>query len=166
MGARGKRLGPAVTVRTSSRQDEVLGDGWVVAADGELRWGIYGAAGLLLRHTDEVGEYRYLVAMRSPHVHHGRTWGIPGGALHRHETPEDGARREAEEEFGPMPDYEVAEVIVHDFGGWTYSTVVGDVVTLDMVEPVTYEHTEARWVTHEEVTHLPLHPGLAGIEVR
>ncbi len=95
------------------------GDGWVMAADGELRWGLYGAAGLLLRHTDEAGDCQYLLGRRSPDVHHGGTWGIPGGALHRGEAPEAGAQREAEEEFGPMPDYVVAQVIVEDAGGWS-----------------------------------------------
>ena len=137
------------------------GDGWVIAGDGQPRWGLYGAAGLLLRYTDQPGDAWLMLAERSAHVHHGGTWGIPGGALHRGESPEDGARREAEEEFGPMPDYEVAEVVVDDAGGWTYSTVVADVVTLVVVEPVTWEHTRARWASFSEMAHLRLHPGLA-----
>lgn len=137
------------------------GDGWVLAADGQPRWGIYGAAGLLLRHTDEAGVRHYLVARRSAHVHHGRTWGIPGGALHRGESPEDGARREAEEEFGSMPAYAVAEVFVDDAGGWTYSTVVADIAALVNVEPITCEHTAARWATLDEMADLALHPGLS-----
>ncbi len=138
------------------------GDGWVIAADGERRWGLFGAAGLALRHVDGDGVTRYLVAHRSAHVHHGGTWGIPGGALRRGESPEAGARREAWEEFAPVPDYVVAEVITDEAGGWTYATVVADVVAPVAVEPVTYEHTAARWATVDEMTHLPLHPGLAG----
>ena len=145
-----------------------LGDGWVVAADSELCWGLYGAAGLLLRHQ-EAGDTHFLIAERSAHVHHPGTWGIPGGALHRGESPEDGARREAEEEFAPVPDYEVVEVIVEDFGGWSYSTVVADAAgtashpssSLPAVEPVTYEHTRCRWATVAEMAHLQLHPGFA-----
>lgn len=139
------------------------GDGWIVAGDGELRWGIYGAAGLCLRHTDEAGERRFLFAKRSAHVHHGGTWGIPGGALHRGETPQDGARREAEEEFGPLPAYTVAEVVTDDYGGWTYSTVLADVAAPVALEPCTPEHTRTRWVTVEQMAHLVLHPGLAGL---
>ena len=153
-------VGPAVGPPESS------GDGWVSADDGELRWGLYGAAGLLLRHIDQDGTVRYLVAKRSPHVHHGGTWGIPGGALNRGETPEDGARREAEEEFAPVPDYVVADVILEDFGGWTYSTVVADVVAPVTVEPASWEHTRTRWATVEQMTHLVLHPGLAGLMPR
>ena len=104
----------------------------------------------------------------SAYRYHGGTWGIPGGALHRGETPEDGARREAVEEFGTVPDYAVAEVIADDARGWTNSTVVADVATPVDLEPVTWEHTTARWVTPEEATHLPLHPGLsvAGLALR
>ncbi len=81
-------------------------------------------------------------------------------ALRRGETPEDGARREAEEEVAPVPAYVVAKVIVTDYGGWSCTTVVGDAVEPVAVEPVTYEHTSCRWVTLEELADLPLHPGL------
>lgn len=138
----------------------------MVAADGELRWGLYGAAGLLLRHTDDAGTRRYLLARRSAGVHHGGTWGIPGGALNRGETPEDGAQREAGEEFAGIPAYRVAGAIVTDFGGWSYTTVVADVVSLVVVEPITYEHTEARWVSVERMARLRLHPGLVGLVPR
>lgn len=153
MGAHHQRLGPAVEVND--------GDGWVVAADGEPRWGIYGAGGLLLRHTDSTGVTRYFLARRSPHVHHGGTWGIPGGALRRDETAEDGARREAQEEFGDLPAYTVAEVIVEDAGGWSYSTVVADVAEPVGLQPRRWEHTWARWVTLAEMADLMLHPDLA-----
>ncbi len=163
MGAYRERLGTAAAVKGLARMPTLSGDGWVLAADGEPRWGVYGAAGLLLRHTDEAGVARYLVARRSAEVHHGGTWGIPGGALHRGESPEDGARREAEEEFAGVPDYVVAEVLIYDAGGWTYSTVVADVISQVPLEPVTWEHTRSRWATVAEMTHLPLHPGLAAL---
>ena len=147
---------------TSRVQGDVTGDGWVVAGDGKPRWGIFGAAGLLLRRV-EAGSPRFLIAERSAHVHHGGTWGIPGGALRRGESPEEGARREAEEEFGPMPAYTVAEVIVADFGGWAYSTVVADTDAMVALQPVTYEHTAARWATLDEMTHLSRHPGLSSV---
>jgi ADP-ribose pyrophosphatase YjhB (NUDIX family) len=78
------------------------------------------------------------------------------------ESPEDGARREAEEEFAPVPGYTVAEVIVYDAGGWSYSTVVADVAAPVTLEPVTWEHTQTRWATLGEMARLPLHPGLPG----
>jgi 8-oxo-dGTP diphosphatase len=159
----------------------VNGDGWVVAGDGELRWGLYGAAGLLLRYGDRhANSIRFLLAQRSAHVHHGGTWGIPGGALHRGESAEDGARREFEEEFAavrtnkeivptspsklPTLDYTVAELIVDDAGnGWTYTTVLADVDEPVVLEPASWEHTRTRWATVAEMAHLVLHPGLAGL---
>ena len=73
------------------------------------------------------------------------------------------ARREAEEEFGTLPPYTVAEVLVDrpvGAGGWSYSTVVADVAEMVDLDPVTAENTAGRWVTVEEMAHLPLHPGV------
>ena len=74
------------------------GDGFVRAADGKPRWGIYGAAGVLVRHVDG-DEHWYFLARRSEHTHRGGTWAIPGGALDHGESPLEGALRELEEEI-------------------------------------------------------------------
>ena len=153
--------------------DNCDGDGFVTGPDGIPRWGLYGAAGLLLRHTDEQGVTRYLLAERSRYVMEPGTRAFPGGALRRGEAPEAGALREAEEEFAAIPPHTVAEVIVDrppGAGAWFYATVVADVdrdgvrVTDSILEPTTWENTGAcRWVTPEEATRLPLHPGVAGL---
>ena len=96
------------------------GDGWTHCAQGHKHWGIFGAAGLLLRHGDRV-----LLQHRATWSHHGGTWGIPGGARHLGESAEDAARREAAEEssLDPGPLVESAR-FVDDHGGWSYTTVV------------------------------------------
>lgn len=140
------------------------GDGWIAGTDGIARWGVYGAAGLLLRHTDHHGITRYFLAERGPYVHHPGTWAYPGGALHHGETVEEGARREATEEFGTLPPYVVAEVVVDRpvcAGGWFYATVVADVGDEATLEPVTHENTSGRWFSAEEMNRRPLHPGIA-----
>lgn len=126
-------------------------------------WGPHGAAGLLIHHDDpEDGQTRYLLQKRAPWVDHGGTWGIPGGALHEGESPEEGARREAEEEMGELPDG-----LVHhrthsdDHGGWTYHTV-----RMRADEPFhpgewDDESTGHGWFTRAEMRNMDLHPGFA-----
>ena len=138
---------------------------FVVGPDGVPRWGLYGAAGLLLRHTDAHGVTRYLLAERGPYVQHPGTWAYPGGALRRDETPEAGAVREFTEEFGSVPAYTVAEVIVDQpagAGGWFYATVVADVVEeVVLGAPVTMENTgRVCWATAAEMAEFRLHPGV------
>ena len=97
------------------------GDGWTRCAQGHKHWGLYGAAGLLLRHGD-----RILLQHRALWSHHGGTWGVLGGARNSDETAEVAAAREAAEEAGIRPgSYTVAGCYVDDHGGWSYTTVVG-----------------------------------------
>src|SRR5450755_2697483 len=79
------------------------GDGYITCAQGHRHWGRYGAAGALLRHVDPQGQERYLLTHRSPEVHEGGTWGIPGGAMDLGEAPHEAAFRETEEELGVRP---------------------------------------------------------------
>ena len=102
-------------------------------------------------------------------MQHPLTWAYPGGALRRDETPEAGAVRQFEEEFGPLPGYTVAEIVVDEptgAGGWCYATVIADVVDrrseVDF-RPLTMEDTgRVCWATPAEMAQLPLHPGVAG----
>ncbi len=94
--------------------------------------------------------------------HFGGTWGIPGGALHEHESPLDGALREAQEEAG-IPDgaLHARFARVLDLEIWSYTTVVADV--LAPFEPVISdpESLALEWVPVDEVDQRPLHPGFA-----
>ena len=101
------------------------GDGWTRCALGHRHWGIFGAAGLLLRHAD-AGVERVLLQHRALWSHHGGTWGVLGGARNSGETAAYAAQREAAEEAGVVPDsYAVVGEFVDDHGGWSYTTVVG-----------------------------------------
>lgn len=134
------------------------GDAWVVADTGEKYWGRFGAAGLLA--VDR--ERGVLLQHRVSWSHFGGTWGLPGGALHADETAIAGAQREAQEEAG-IPDGAVRPrfTSVLDLRIWSYTTVVADVLT--PFEPVISdpESVALAWVPVNEVTELPLHPGLA-----
>jgi 8-oxo-dGTP diphosphatase len=105
---------------------------------------------------------------RAPWSHQGGTWGLPGGARDSHETPQQAAVREANEEAGlTAEDVTVRAAIVTarataTAGGsdWTYTTVVADAPELLDTVP-NRESSELRWVAEDEVADLPLHPGFA-----
>ncbi len=138
------------------------GDGFVTLPDGSRRWGLFGAAGVLVRHRDGADEPSYFLARRSMHTHLGGTWAIPGGALDQGETPLEGALREFVEEIGvPLDEshFQVAEVHEDDHGGWSYWTLVLDVA--ERFEPpaaLHWETAEVRWVRAEELRELDLFP--------
>lgn len=130
--------------------------GYVTCTRGCRHWGPHGAAGLLLVDGSHV-----LLQKRAPHVHHGGTWSLPGGALHRNETPRRGAHREASEELGGLPRIRHRVTHHNDHGGWTYHTVIADVF-----EPFTPgrgdgEAARHQWLTLSEVDGLRLHPDFA-----
>jgi 8-oxo-dGTP diphosphatase len=133
------------------------GDGFVTLADGSVRWGRFGAAGVLARHLGDDGP-AYFVALRSALCHHGGTWSIPGGALDHGETPVQAALREFAEEITPLDDhFEVVDVHEDDHGGWAYWTVVVDVARRFEPPPALgWETAAARWVPAHELGGLEL----------
>lgn len=136
------------------------GDGWVFDPDGARYWGRHGAAGLLLCTGTDDG-VAVLLQHRAVWSHQGGTWGLPGGARDSHESAQDAAIREAEEEAGI--DRAVIEVldseVTHEaVSGWTYTTVIARVS--EPVDTVANgESAELRWVAASAVDDLPLHPG-------
>jgi 8-oxo-dGTP diphosphatase len=138
------------------------GDGWVVSDSGAHFWGRYGAAGLLLRAPRDDGSTAVLLQHRAPWSHQGGTWALPGGARDSHETPEQAAVREAEEEAGLTAEVLVVRtsVVTAEVPGWTYTTVIADAASLLATVP-NRESSELRWVAVDEVAELPLHPGFA-----
>jgi 8-oxo-dGTP diphosphatase len=137
------------------------GDGFVQLADGSRRWGLYGAAGLLVRHLDPATETpSYFVALRSQHTHMGGTWAIPGGALTHTETPVEAALREFGEEIGlalAAHGVRVAQIHEDDHGGWSYWTVVVDVdERFPLPTGTNWETADVRWVDQDELDGLAL----------
>lgn len=139
------------------------GDGWVRCSLGHKHWGVYGAAGLLVRHRDPGGTEWVLLQHRAGWSHHGGTWGVPGGARNLGESARDAALREAAEEsdldLGPL---RPADTYVDDHGGWTYTTVVLHAPSTPAVAVRGAESTELRWVRVDRLHDLELHPGFAG----
>ena len=137
------------------------GDGWTTCALGHRHWGLFGAAGLLLRTLPE--EDRAVgLQLRAGRSHHGGTWGILGGARHADETPVKAALREAEEEAGIEADQVRVEAsYLDDHGGWAYTTVVASASATLPLAPRNWESDDVRWVPVPEVAALDLHPGFA-----
>ncbi|WP_369222444.1 NUDIX domain-containing protein [Streptomyces sp. R39] len=134
---------------------------FVVCTRGCRHWGRHGAAGLLIRHATRTGA-RYLMQERAAGIHHGGTWSIPGGALHRNEQPEGGALREAAEELGTLPALGTPyRIHVADHGGWTYHTITADVASTFEPRNTDGEGITHRWCTSGEIAALRLHPGFA-----
>lgn len=137
------------------------GDAWVVAQDGNEYWGRFGSAGVLLCHTDDTGLTRYFLTHRSPEVHHGDTWGLPGGALERDEPVLEGALRELYEELGlELEDYVVKhEHVSSPAPDWSYTTLVLAVPQMvEVDEHDDWETSDSGWFTAAELKELPLHP--------
>jgi 8-oxo-dGTP diphosphatase len=138
------------------------GDGWVVCAQSHRHWGRYGAAGLLLRHTEPSGKVSVLLQHRAVWSHHGDTWGLPGGARDSGETPEQAALREAYEESGlDREQVEITGSWVDDHGGWSYTTVLAAAASPLEVRVMSHESIALQWVPEWEIPALPLHPGFA-----
>jgi 8-oxo-dGTP diphosphatase len=138
------------------------GDGWARCGAGHQHWGRHGAAGLLLRTTDDAGRVFVLMQRRSWWTHHGGTWGVPGGARASWETPEQAALREVSEEVEVSLDVLAVDRVHHDdHGGWSYWTVIASATHPLAAKPRGHEGAEMRWVAADEVGDLPLHPGFA-----
>lgn len=110
------------------------------------------------------GSAAVLLQHRAPWSHQGGTWGLPGGARDSHETVEEAAVREANEEAGVTAELLIVRttVVTATATGsqWTYTTVIADAPE-QLVTVPNRESSELRWVAEDDVADLPLHPGFA-----
>ncbi|TRX39546.1 NUDIX domain-containing protein [Corynebacterium guaraldiae] len=135
---------------------ELSGDGWSKGPGGVPVWGKFGAAGLFLVAGDEV-----LLQHRATWTNNGGTWGIPGGARDKPESPEQAALRETAEETGiSASDVKVLDALVTSGPfeeGWTYTTVLARTVSGQRLETTANaESAELRWVPFGQVEELEL----------
>ena len=134
------------------------GDGFVRCSDGHVRWGRFGAAGVLFVHR-EVDGPRVMLQKRSQWAHEGGTWSVAGGALDEGETPAEGALREAAEEVGAIPEFAiVGEHVFAPADDWSYVTVVAEVAER-FGASINFETDAVGWFTPEEVEALDCHAG-------
>jgi 8-oxo-dGTP pyrophosphatase MutT (NUDIX family) len=139
--------------------DRRSGDGFIRCGDGHVRWGIYGAAGVVFVVFDHDGP-AVMLQKRSAMAHEGGTWSCSGGALDQGELPHDGALREAAEEVGHIPGEPVllGEYVFNPSHDWAYTTIVVEVVER-FGDSVNFETDAVGWFRLDEVAALALHPG-------
>jgi 8-oxo-dGTP diphosphatase len=160
--ARGRRdvawQGDRVTTARAPRRS---GDGFVRCSDGHVRWGRFGAAGVVFVVRDG-GAPVVLLQLRSAMAHEGGTWSCPGGAIDEGESPLEAALREASEEVGeaPEPWRLLGEHVFEPATDWRYTTAVIE-VPHRFGSSRNFESDDVRWSTLDEVDHLPLHAGFA-----
>jgi 8-oxo-dGTP pyrophosphatase MutT (NUDIX family) len=138
------------------------GDGFMRCSDGHVRWGIYGAAGVVFVTRDAHGAPLVMLQKRSAMAHEGGNWSCAGGALDLGEGPFEGALREAREEVGTPPGVPrlLGQYVFAPAVDWSYTTVV-----VEVDEPfgasLNFETDEVDWFPLDRVDELPLHFGFA-----
>ena len=131
-------------------------------SDGHVRWGVYGAAGVVFVVHDTHGEPFVMLQKRSAMAHEGGNWSCAGGALDYGETPFDGALREASEEVGvPSGTPRIlGEYVFEPATDWSYTTIVVE-VDEPFGESMNFETDEVDWFPLDQVEQLGLHFGFA-----
>ena len=137
------------------------GDGFIRCADGHVRWGVFGAAGVLFVVRDGHQDF-VMLQKRSAFAHEGGTWSCAGGALDEDELPIEGAMREASEEVGEVPRGHrlIGEYVFAPAHDWSYTTVVVE-VERRFGESMNFETDAVDWVHTGAVADRPLHAGFA-----
>ena len=131
-------------------------------SDGHVRWGIYGAAGVVFVVRDTHGEPHVMLQKRSAMAHEGGNWSCAGGALDLGETPYDGALREASEEVGQVPGTPrlLGKYVFAPATDWSYTTIVVE-VDEPFGESMNFETDAVEWYRLDQVDQLALHFGFA-----
>jgi 8-oxo-dGTP diphosphatase len=137
------------------------GDGFLRCSDGHIRWGIYGAAGVVFVVRFPDGP-RVMLQERSQLAHEGGTWSCAGGALDAGEDALAGALREASEEVGAVPDgiSVLGQTVFAPADDWSYTTFVVEVPG-EFGASMNFETDSIAWDTPDEVEQRPLHAGFA-----
>ena len=138
------------------------GDGFLRCSDGHVRWGIFGAAGVVFVLRDDSGEPLVMLQKRSAMAHEGGTWSCAGGAIDEGESAYDAALREASEEVGAIPAHHrvIGEYAFCPATDWTYTTLVVE-VDQHFGASVNFETDAVVWVPPHLVQERSLHPGFA-----
>jgi len=137
------------------------GDGFMRCSDGAVRWGVFGAAGVVFVHRGPEGT-TVMLQRRSTFAHEGGTWSCAGGALDEGESPLEGGLREAGEEVGRVPDgwRLIGEVVFAPASDWSYTTSVVEVGER-FGTSLNFETDDVSWIPVDRVSLLELHAGFA-----
>ena len=120
-------------------------------------WGSRGAGCIILAKDTK----RILIAHRSASVEQPHTWGTWGGAIDKHETPEDAIHREVQEEAGYYGHLSVVPLMVFSSGSFRYYNFLA-IVDKEFHPHLDWETQGYKWCKFGEWPH-PLHFGLKGL---
>ena len=143
------------------------GDGFMTCSDGHVRWGVYGAAGVVFVVRFPDGP-RVMLQKRSAFAHEGGTWSCAGGALDEGELPLDGcaARGVGGGRGDSRRIHEVlGQTVFAPAIDWSYTTFVVEVPG-EFGSSINFETDAVAWDTPDEVERRPLHAGFAACVAR
>ena len=91
-----------------------------------MRWGLFGAAGVVFVLRPKNEPTLVMLQRRSVLAHEGGTWSCAGGAIDEGESAFQAALREASEEVGKIPPHGavLGEFVFAPSTDWSYTTVV------------------------------------------
>lgn len=137
------------------------GSAFLRCSDGHVRWGLFGAAGVVFVVRFPGGP-RVMLQKRSSFAHEGGSWSCAGGALDQGETALEGGLREAAEEVGAVPSEHrvLGEVVFAPATDWSYTTFVIEVDS-EFGASMNFETDAVVWDSPDEVEARELHPGFA-----
>lgn len=147
--------------QSGQQTGRLSGDGFVRCSDGHVRWGVFGAAGVVFVVREADGP-KVMLQKRSQMAHEGGTWSCAGGALDQGEMPMEGALREATEEVGAIPGTPrlLGEYLFKPAVDWAYTTVVVE-VDGRFGNSINFETDAVEWFALDAVDGLALHAGFA-----
>ncbi len=135
------------------------GDGFLRCSDGAVRWGIFGASGVLFVLRVAGGEPLVMVQKRSAWAHEGGTWSIAGGALDEGEWPLEGALREAGEEIGVVPQHRLlGDYVFQPAADWSYTTGIAEASAGQRAIATDHESDAMEWVPWKNLEERLLMP--------
>ena len=138
------------------------GDGFMRCSDGHVRWGVFGAAGVVFVLRRPGRHPLVMLQKRSAFAHEGGTWSCAGGAIDEGESPLHAALREATEEVGEIPDDHrvLGEYVFTPAADWQYTTLVIE-VDERFGASINFETDDVEWVPTHLVEARPLHAGFS-----
>jgi 8-oxo-dGTP pyrophosphatase MutT (NUDIX family) len=136
------------------------GDGFLRCSDGQVRWGLFGAAGVVFVVRGSAEHPMVMLQRRSVWAHEGGTWSCAGGAIDEGESPFEAALREASEEVGEIPAHRavLGEYVFAPGSDWSYTTVVLEVDEM-FGGSMNFETDAVAWVPVHVVDSMLLQEG-------
>lgn len=141
--------------------------------DGFEFWGSAGAGILCVAEDTQ----RILLTLRSGEVDQPHTWGLPGGAMKKGQTPSQAAKIELREETGYGGKVRIVPAFVFTKGSFKFYNFIGYVPN-EFTPKLDWENDDAGWFSFKKLP-TPLHFGvqsllantkpreiLAGLDVR